>query len=334
MKTRFFLALLIVLVAAFGVVLAQDLNPCFSLSEADCAAVGEATANTATYLDGVSSFTVDVDVSVAADNIPDEAMPSFSYEQTGSIDFIVNPDAQTGLNAYGYFDIAANDGNEDQEISIEFWLVDDVVYFINPEDEGLYSIDLVRVIEETDIQASIEDAATDPSSVLGDSLMTDSSLETIGALITLPGLLDWTREGDDFVFTVDFAALTNPDNQEVLEGIVETVSEADPSTGAQLEAYLPMISQMLQSGTVTFTQGLNTDLNIIDTYSLGANFEIATGMMMGDPSLPATTFDMLATISFGNFDGAENPEAPADAEDITDAVIEGLGGALSGMGQQ
>lgn len=329
MKIRLFVALLIVLIALLGVAYAQELNPCFSLSEDDCTLVGEASLNTATFLAGVESFSVDVEMSMSADDIPDS--DPFSFEVTGTADFIRNEDAQVGIDAYGLFDIAADIEGEAMEATFEFWIVDDVLYFINPDDEGLYSVDLVELMEEVDFEAMMEDAAEDPTEVLGGGLIDDEAAEAVLQLLALPGLLDWVRDGDDFVFTIDLGALTDPDNEEVLEEIAEQIGETDPATGAQLESMLPLLPMMLEEGTITFTQSLNSELNIIDQISLEMNFVIATGMMMGDPELPSTTADFLFTMSLGNFDGAESPEAPEGAEDITEDVIEIFQSSMGGQ---
>jgi len=326
MKIRMLLALVMVLVSLLGVAYAQDINPCFSLSEEDCALIGEATLNTATYLDGVGSMTIDLDLSMAANDIPDSE--PFSFDMTGSVDVVENTETQIGADVYGSFDVNVEAEGESEAITIEFWIVSDVLYFINPEDEGLYSVDLTQVLSESDL----EDAIENPTEALGDELMSDSALEALTTLVTLPGLLDWNRDGDDFVFTIDFAALTDPNNQEALESLVEVVSETDPATGAQLESFLPLLPQLLESGTVNFTQGLNTELNIVDSYTLEANFVVATGMMMGDPQLPATTVDFLFSAGLGNFDGVEAPVAPEGATDITEEVVESLGG-MFGSGE-
>jgi hypothetical protein len=322
MKTRLFVALLIVLVAMMGVVYAQELNPCFSLSEDDCALIGEASLNTATFLSGVESFSVDVEMSLALDNVPDSE--PISFDVSGTIDIIMNANATVGINAYGLLDVAMEAEGDSMEAALEFWIVDDVFYFINPDDEGLYSIDLAAVMEEMDFESLIEDAASNPTEALGGGMLEEEGLEALTELLALPGLLDFVRDGDDFIFTVDFGVLADPENEEVLEGIAEAIGETDPATGAQLESMLPMLPLLLEEGTITFTQGLNTELNIVDSITMEMNFVIATGMMMGEPELPSTTFDFLFGMNLGNFDGAENPEAPEGAEDITEDVLEGI----------
>jgi hypothetical protein len=322
MKTRFFVALIVVLSIALGAVYAQELNPCFSLSADDCAAIEEATANTSTFFDDTSSFTIDLNVSFEAADIPGEdgETTSFSYAQVGAIDLVENTESEIGINAYGSFDIEASDGSEDMAFTIEFWVVDDMAYFTDPEG-GLYSIDLVRLMEEGDFSASM----SDPAEAMEDLPFDMEALAPLFSLAALPGLLDHTRDGDDFVFTIDLGALTDPANAEAVAAIVESVSETDPATGAQLESYMQLLPMMLNTGVINFTQSLNPDLGIVDQYALEANFDIATGMMMGDPQLPSTTVDLAFLMGFGNFDGAENPEAPEGAEDITDQVLESLG---------
>jgi hypothetical protein len=327
MKARLLLTLSILLIALLGIAFAQDFNPCFSLSEEDCALVAEANLNTATQLADVDSFSIDLEVSIAVENIPDS--DPFSFEMAGTIDLIKNEDAQVGANAYGMFDVAADVEGEDMEATLEFWIVDDVFYFISPEDEGLYSIDLVRLMEETDMSFDMEDA-TDPAGELGGGMLDEDGMEAISELLTLPGLLDWVRDGDDFVFTIDLGVLVDPQNAEALEDIVDAVGEANPEFGEQLEAYLPMMSMMLEEGTITFTQGLNTELNIIDAYSLEMNLAIPSVMMGGEATDDSTTIDFLFGMTLGNYDGAESPEAPEGAEDITDDVIDGLEGTMGG----
>jgi hypothetical protein len=322
MKTRFLVALIVVLTIVFGAVYAQDFNPCFSLSADDCAAIEEATANTSTFFDDASSFTVDVDFSIDAADIPGEdgETTSFSYAQVGAIDFVENTESEVGINAYGSFDIEASDGSEDMAFTIEFWLVDDMVYFTDPEG-ALYSIDLVRLMEEGDFSASM----SDPAEAMEDLPFDLEALAPLFSLAVLPGLLDHVRDGDDFVFTIDLGALTDPANAEAIAAIVESVSETDPATGAQIEQVMQLLPMMLNTGVINFTQSVNSDLGIVDQYALEANFDIATGMMMGDPQLPSTTVDLAFVMGFGNFDGAANPEAPEGAEDITDQVLESLG---------
>jgi hypothetical protein len=329
MKTRFFVALIVVLSIALGAVYAQEFNPCFSLSADDCTAIEEATANTSTFFDDASSFTIDLDISFDAADIPGEdgETTSFSYAQVGAIDLVENTESELGINAYGSFDINASDGSEDMAFTIEFWVVDDMAYFTDPEG-GLYSIDLVRLMEEGDFSASM----SDPEEALEDLPFDIEALGPLFSLATLPGFLDHVRDGDDFVFTVDFGALTDPANAEAVAAIVESVNETDEEMGAQLEQVMQLLPMMLNTGVINFTQSVNADLGIVDQYALEANFDIATGMMMGDPQLPSTTVDLAFVMGLGNFDGAANPEAPEGAEDITDDVLESLG-ALTGMGQ-
>lgn len=331
MKARFFLALVIVLSIVFGAIQAQDFNPCFSLSADDCAAIEEATANTAVFLAGTSSFTIDMDISFSAEDIPGEEgeSTSLSYSQVGAIDIVLNSEAQTGVNAYGYFDIAANDGSEDIEMAIEFWLVDDVAYFVDPSTETLYSIDVLRLIEEGDFDATM----SDPTEALEDLPVDLEAFAPALALIGLPGLLDHVRDGDNFVFTVDFGALTDPANAEAIAAVIASVSETDPEAGAELESYMQLLPMMLEAGTINVTQGLNADLGIVDQFALEGNFVVATGMLMGDPQLPATTVDLGVFMGLGNFDAVENPTAPEGAEDITDQVLETFG-AFMGAGEQ
>src|SRR5688572_23609123 len=95
MKTRLFVALVVVLIAVLGVSFAQDFNPCFSLSEEDCALIGEATTNSTTTLMGASSATFDFELNASASDIPDSE--PFSLSITGTVDIVQNPDAQVPL---------------------------------------------------------------------------------------------------------------------------------------------------------------------------------------------------------------------------------------------
>lgn len=337
MKTRLILALMLVLIAVFGISNAQDdLNPCFSLSAEDCSLVSEATSNTVVTLFGSTSTTVEIDFSFEAADIP-ESEP-FSMSITGAIDVIQNLDAETGINFYGALDIAAEVEGESQEATVEFWLVDDIFYFVDSEEEMLQSIDVVRLIEEGDFEALIEEAASDPAAALEDSPLgaaglDEDALGALGALITLPGLLDYVRDGNSFDFIIDLGALTDPDNQATIDELIAVVSEADPASGAQLQGNLPLIQMMLEAGVITFSQGYNPDMNIVDSWALEGNFVIATGMMMGDPQLPATTIDFAFNVGLGNFDGVDEITAPEGATDITDTVLEAFGSMMGGMGQ-
>ena len=110
MKARLIVALLLIVFTISGLVLAQEFNPCFSLSEDDCTALEEASANTALFLADQSSFSVDVDFTIDAQDLPDEDMASFSLSVVGTLDFVQNEESMAMMDAHGAFDVAAAQG--------------------------------------------------------------------------------------------------------------------------------------------------------------------------------------------------------------------------------
>lgn len=333
-RSLFLVVFMMMTLLVAGVANAQDgmLDPCLGLSADDCAVINDASAN---GLNGAESFTMDLSIIFSAGNIPDESMSAVTFSQIGVMDVATNEASMIGSDIAGSFDVSfsQNDGDLEEQL-IEFIIVDDILYF-SMEGEWL-SVDITRFLEDEGLQAQLEGFGLNPEDLMGadDGAMADDLPVDIEGLLplldvlNLPGFLNYERMGDDFVFTVDFSALQallEEDNAELLNSIVSAAAEVEPTAAF----IIPAIPTLINEGTIQITQTVDTGANIISAIGFDMNFAMALGALTtGDASAPATTVDLNVNIGLSNLDAVGAIEAPANATDITDDVLDGMGMAL------
>jgi hypothetical protein len=310
MKLRsLFLTMLILFAMVLGAVAAQDMpmNDCLNLGADDCAIVNGAYANLTT----LTNFTLELDVAFEAAGLPDETMSSLTFDMSGAINVTEGMGMMLPVNMGGGFDIEATQNGEPAlpPMSIEFALVDDFAYFTDPFSGFWSGIDLVALLSSEEFGSMLDSAMAGDTSALGVDTPDMATILPLLAVLDLPGFLNYERDGDDFVFTIDFAALqalNDPENAGLLAGIDAALTEADPSM-AGMAAALPM---MISDGQIEVVQSVNTDLNIVDNIAVTAYLELAMGV---EP----ITVDLAVNLALTNIDEAPAAEAPAEFEDMT-----------------
>lgn len=136
------------------------------------------------------------------------------------------------------------------------------------------------------------------------------------AILEVPGLMNYERDGDDFVFTIDLSVLADPENAELLAEIDATLAEVDPEMAGMASA-LPML---LSEGTIEVIQSVDTDLNIVENIQ----FNVYLAVQMGPEP---TTIDLYVNVALTNLDSAPAAEAPAEFTDMTGEIAgEEMGG--------
>lgn len=308
----------------------EGFDLCFGLAEADCAAINAASAN---GIGDAESFTLDLSIDLAVDNIAEEGMTAFTFAMDGALDFAMS-DSETGVAMAGAFDLSfSQNGGDVTEQTIELALVDDFAYF-NVDGEGWQSVDLMRLIEDETFTAQLDAFGVDADTgEIDEAMMEDLPVDPMALMpllqiLDLPGFLNYERMGDDFVFTIDLSALQallEEENEELLNSIIEVASEVDPSAAF----FIPAIPALINTGTITVTQTIDPNLNIINHIGFDVNLEAnLLQLSTGDPQAPATTVFLDVDLGISNLDGVSGLEAPADAEDITDTLLMMFGAAV------
>lgn len=320
-----------------GLVQAQDdFDPCFGLSAEDCAVINEASAN---GIGDAESFSMEMSVDFAAEGLTsvmamadptaEDAIDAVSFTLESTFDFAMDEDAMTEVYMNGSLTFsAATDGMEVEAMNVDVMLIGDVLYF--NDGTGWMSIDLVRLMEDEDLAGQfgdLMDDESDPTEAMEDLGIDSEALGIVFGIINLDGFLTYERDGDDFIFTMNFAALQTllaEENEDLLNEIVETAAEVDPS----MAMIIPLVPTLISDGYIAVTQTVDTDANIVTALTVDSELELALGMLAGTQDV--TTTDLTVDVSMNNFDSVDMVEAPADAVDITDMV---LGMAASGMGE-
>ncbi|MGJ3239261.1 MAG: hypothetical protein ACFE0Q_11190 [Anaerolineae bacterium] len=317
---------------------------CFGLAEADCEVINEASAN---GLGDAESFTIDLTVDFSGDELASlfslaqgftgdadlsmiEDLNAATFTFDGSFDIAMDEDSETGVNVAGTFTTSFSKNSEDvTELGYEIVLADDVLY--SNSGEGWQSIDLIRLMEafeEADAEMDMSDEATDDEAEMD---MTEEDMDEmfggmdgLGALVEildLPGFLSYERADDVFTFAVDFSvlqALLEEENEELLQELVITASEIDPS----FAFLVPLLPTLIEDGLITVVQTVDTEANIVSNVTFTTDLDLALGILDGSPAV--TTVSLIADLGFSNLDAVTASVAPDGAEDITDSVIEQL----------
>lgn len=332
------LLLMVVLLASFmvaGLTSAQDIDLCFGLSAEDCAVINAASAN---GVGEATSFTQNQSITFTMSGIPDGdtgGTIDITFSQVGAIDITMGGGTLIPFTMSGSYTISGS-GPLDTlpDTPIAFRIVEDIIYFQNPENaEQWLSIDLAELLNDPTISGALGGDAGAATDALPVEVPDVDSLLGLLDIVNLPGLITYERAANTFVFTVDLTALSGlleEGNEDLLDTVVETASEVDPSAGL----FITLIPALIDTGTIQVIQVVNPDLNIIETLEFNADFSIAFGTLAGDPSAAPIAGSLAVSATTGNFNGVAPIAAPANAEPFpVDAFLEGfMQGFGAGLG--
>ncbi|MEL6405821.1 MAG: hypothetical protein AAFR81_15740 [Chloroflexota bacterium] len=328
LRSLFLTATMSIMLLLGGVVNAQDFDPCFGLSGDDCATINDASAN---GIGDAEAFTLNVFIDFAMDNIPDEVTSAIGFSMEGAIDIAVAPDSLVGFEMAGELTFAGTLNDEDPEPeTLDIRLVEDIVYVSDGEEA--FSVDVVQLLESDAIDAQLDGLGlgmdADPEDVAGELPVDIAQVFALLDILNLPGLLNYERAGDEFIFTVDLSALQallEEENEDLLNTIVETAAEVEPTAAF----IIPVIPSLISSGIIEVNQAVDTDLNIVTDISFDMDIEVSLGALTtGDASAPATTVFLDTDLGISNLDDIGAIEPIEGAEDITEELLSGLGAAL------
>jgi hypothetical protein len=305
--------LMVILPAATN---AQDFDTCFGLAEADCAELNAAGANLATFFTSSESFTVEFDIALNASGLPEETAGATSgaFNADGAIDVVMGGNGTVPVNIGGVINSEFGMDGAMQSMPIEFRLVDDFMYFLNPMTGAWQG---ANVSEELNDPAFTEQLDEVMGSGEASGMMDADTMAILASVLDLPGLITNTRDGDNFVFTLDLTVLGllgTPEYAEKLATIQAKLNELSAGAGDQLAAYVPLIPMVVQEGTITVTQTLNSNLGIVDNVALNIDLAVDGAMMTGTPGVVDVTLDF--NLGITNVDAAPSAVAPAEFEEV------------------
>lgn len=324
MKLRTMLLLVVLLSSLFigGFAQAQDMpiDPCFGLAQADCDVINAASAN---GTGDATSFSVDFSIKFSAANIPDETMPGAVFNASGTVDLVPGTNADVPFNIGSV--IAAAFGTDPAalaELPLEVRLVDGILYYTDPAAGGAWmGVDLMATLASPDLQEQLGMLGVDPTApdlglgnVVGGATggdMDPAALMPLLDLVNLPGLISYTRAGDTFTFVLDLTAmqaLLSPEYEAQLNALTDALSQIDPSS-AMLVTLIPTL---IQQGTITISQTVDTSLNIVQAINFNVAATIDTMMLTGQQAEPVNV-NLDVVLSIKNLNSAPAPVAPEGA---------------------
>ena len=325
MKFRFLLisllvALMVIMPAATS---AQDLDTCFNLSDEDCAVIDEASLGLAFFAMSSESFSIEYDLSFSATGLPEETAgaTSAAFDSSGAIDIVLSGNGAIPVTLGALFENDFGMGEMMMSLPFEIRLVDDYVYFLDPMSGDWQGFNLAAEMEDPEFGEQLDGIMGG-----GDSGMPDvESLLAISVLFDLPGFVDYTRDGDDFIFTMDLTALgtlADPANADKLAAIAEVMNEVNPGAGDSLTELVPLIPMLLSEGTITIVQSVNTELGIVEAMSFDVALTVDGTMFTGSPD--PIEVDLIFDMEITNVNSAPAAAAPAEWEEVDPGEL--LGG--------
>lgn len=327
MKLRFTLVVVLVAMLAMmsGIASAQD--DCLGLAEEDCAVIMAATAN---GLGDATSVTIAYDFELNAEIVEAAGTSAMMLSSEGTID-ISEGMSMIPLNVGGQVSVAfAEDGAEPFPIPVEFRLVDDVVFF-ELMGSGWQGLNLMEIATDPTFTGALEDQissipfAGGLTGSEGGAMMDPEMMMGLMGLMQIPDLLTYERVENDFVLTLDLTALhalDDPAYEETnaaIKGIMEQASEGS-------SAMLPIAIASMESATLSLTQSVNTELNIVDAYAVDMDLSL-DGAAFGSPG-ESVTVDMHLGVNLTNIGSAPAAEAPEEYTPIDPAMLLGLLGGM------
>jgi hypothetical protein len=307
MKFRsFILSLILTLSLFFGAVAqAQEVDPCLGLSADDCAVINGAFGNA--FL-AAQSFKIDYTVDFAVTGVP-EGDITFTHTGSGpvALDLAAAFPLSLGLNTTNAWNSPDGPGSGDVELRI----VDGIMYIF--DGSAWMGVNLVEAMNNPDLAGQLgvplptsPEALDDLSGQLGGA-MTPEMMDAVMSLVSVPGFLNYVRNGNTFTFTADLKpVLSAPEFTTALTAIGEAAG--DPSI-AMLGGIAPMI---LTTGVITVDQTVNTELNIIDDFRFAVDAEINGAML--DPNMTTPVkLTLVFTFKLSEINGAFDFVAPEGA---------------------
>jgi hypothetical protein len=354
MKSRFLSLLLVIavmlaLVPAVSAQGGEDLT-CLQLSEADCAILQTAMANS----EAIQSFMMDFGFDVALTGLGtlgmmmggDAAMADMAINVTGngplSYDMEAMPPLSTSLSITGNFD----DGIAPEAGTIEMIMVDGIIYVREGEGqwEGVTFEDAMNSMDP-DTQAMLGGLMGGDLSALPAGALTPGELAGgdptamleqlgIGAealnIMNIPGFITQSRVADTvvdgqtmYVFetVIDSGPLfASPDFQTILNGVLGSVS-GESADAAEIAMLAPMLLSGL-SVNVTLSQWIGAD----DMFVHGMSFDMVAGLDLavlfgaaggeGEMQLPPITLTIGFDLNLSDINGTFDIVAPEGAKMI------------------
>lgn len=211
-------------------------DPCFGLSQADCAVINNATANMATVTSFVQTFKLKVEMS--GFEMPDMSS-NLDFQVTGSGPVSLT---RSGLN----LNLPMTVSFSGQTAEVGFHVVDDIVYLALPE--GVVGIQGATQLAETVIGSSMG-GSMDMLGGMGDMM----SLDMLGSFLPINQYFTHVRKPDTnvmgmtlspFVFTADIGGMIkSPEVSMIISSLIPMLSGG--MGGADLPAEVGDVMQAL-----------------------------------------------------------------------------------------
>jgi len=321
--------LLVILPAATN---AQEFDTCFGLAEADCAELNAASLNLANFAASSQSFTVEFDIQASASGLPQEeaGATSAAFNADGAIDIVMGGNGTLPFSLGAIMNAEFGMDGAMESLPVELRLVDDFIYFLNPTTGAWQGANLAETLSDPEFAEQLEQFGQLGSDDGGDvtGMMPDAeTMALVTSVLDLPGLITYVRVENDFIFTLDLTVLGllgTPEYADKLATLTAKLNDLEPGTGDQLAAYVPLIPMIIQEGTITVVQTINSDLGIVDHIAFNVDLAVDGTMVSGTPGVVDVTlaFNMAIT----NVDAAPAAVAPAEFEEVDPAEL------MSGMG--
>ena len=316
MKNRVSLLLLVCLLAFVSVASAQ--TDCLNLSEADCAIITGAEANSENVKSAQLSFELDFSLG---------GLEAFAPEAAGGVEFHISgqgPFTSTGtpdpsdlmsgdvatfmglINTSMDMQIDVNvPGEEPISTPFSFAIVDGTLYFSDPESGEWIGMTGETVSQLADqsmgamggLGGSGTGGAPDPSELMGQlppELLTALSSIDAEALAATPGFLNYQRLGDEqlmgqnmipFQFTADFGTLFKSAEfqnavQQIMQAAATMDTGSDSAEAAQMMMIVPMFLQGT-TGTFNVTQWVGSTDQFVHQVAIDLQGAMDLSMLMG-----------------------------------------------------
>jgi hypothetical protein len=297
-RTIFMTLLMAVVLMMASVVSAQDVDACFGLDADACAAIAEASANSAAATSFNQTFSIDFSVT----GVPEGEDLMFAVAGEGPV--VMNMEQMIPLN----FDatmMVTLPGMGEAEVMAR--LVDGIMYVTFEGAESWMGLDLMEALASGDLPIDPTTLMGDPEAAMG-ALPTED-LEAFAPLLAVPGFLTYVNDGDVYTFTADLTALISaPEFGTALEAIGEAIG--DPSI-ASLGMLAPML---LSEGTITVTQVVDPALNAVVDLSFDVSAVVDAGMLTGDTEAAPLDINLAFNVALSQVGEAFDIVVPDNVE--------------------
>lgn len=310
------LLIVLIMLAIFAPIIAQEIDPCFALPAEDCAVIGSASANTQTSLTSFThTFSLDFNLSGLTELGLGEDV-TLSVDGTGifsQADGEVVP-AVLSLTLEGKL------GDTDTGV-INVRLVDDIVY-IQMDDAVWQSIAIQEVLESPTLStanlAQLSLNGTDTENALA------ASLESISALLNVPDFINYERLTDEagrapFSFSLDFVPLfASSEFQQTLNQALGLAARLDPN----VESTAMIAPLVLEQSDlkVNLTQYVDVNANLIDGLTLSIDGTVDLNTLLGtteENQVEPITLNVDFAVQLADINQPQTVVAPENAVPVT-----------------